>query len=222
MTMYTELVKLANWDHWIERHFELPQELPGNVLATLGAAAPIGPSIRTSLPQWIHSVSLRTESISQEDHRLHVTPPLQGTNACHRPFFLAFPDTSRIATFARYSPDETQTSSIRELLQSYIPLLCIFLLFRTLYIAFSRLYLHPLKTFPGPRLAALTDYYQAYYEVWRNGMFTNTLRTSTGSMVVLSLRSLSVELTRITILGPVVRVRPNEVSIRLVKWYCHS
>ncbi len=61
---------------------------------------------------------------------------------------------------------------MRKLLQSYILLLCIFLLFRTLYIAFSRLYLHPLKTFPGPRLAALTDYYQVFYKVWRNGMFT--------------------------------------------------
>ncbi|KAF8905919.1 cytochrome P450 [Mucidula mucida] len=109
--MYTELVKLVNWDHWIKRHLELPPELPGNVLATLGAAAHIGPS--TSFPQWIRSASFRTESISQEDRQI---------------------------TF-----------------------------FRTLYIAFSRLYLHPLKTFPGPRLAALTDYYQAFYEVWRNG-----------------------------------------------------
>ncbi len=68
--MYTELVKLVNWDHWIKRHLELPPELPGNVLATLGAAAHIGPSIRTSFPQWIRSASFRTESISQEDRQI--------------------------------------------------------------------------------------------------------------------------------------------------------
>ncbi|KAF9039634.1 cytochrome P450 [Hymenopellis radicata] len=87
------------------------------------------------------------------------------------------------------------------LMQSYISLLCIFLLFRTLYIAFSRLYLHPLKAFPGPRLAALTDYYQAYYEVWRNGMFTRHTE----------------DLHRLY--GPVVRVRPNELHFQSPEAY---
>ena len=39
-----------------------------------------------------------------------------------------------------------------------------------LYIAVSRLFLHPLKSFPGPRLAAVTELYAAYFEVWKDGL----------------------------------------------------
>lgn len=45
----------------------------------------------------------------------------------------------------------------------------------TLYftsLAFYRLFLDPLAKFPGPKLAALTRYYEAYYDLIRNGQYT--------------------------------------------------
>ncbi|KAK0436273.1 cytochrome P450 [Armillaria borealis] len=61
------------------------------------------------------------------------------------------------------------------------------------YLAVYRLLLHPLKSFPGPRLAALTGWYQTYYEVFCDGLFVQKLE----------------ELHKLY--GPVVRINPNEL-----------
>ncbi|KAF8882793.1 cytochrome P450 [Mucidula mucida] len=84
---------------------------------------------------------------------------------------------------------------------TYFHLLCSFFLLRLFYLVLFRLYLHPLRSFPGPRLAAITDYYQAYYAIWQNGMFAKHTE----------------ELHRIY--GPVVRVRPNELHFQSPEAY---
>ena len=45
------------------------------------------------------------------------------------------------------------------------------LLLYTVAVIIDRLYFDPLSKFPGPKLAALTRYYEAYFDVWQNGQY---------------------------------------------------
>ncbi|KAF9025638.1 hypothetical protein BDZ89DRAFT_1161644 [Hymenopellis radicata] len=76
-----------------------------------------------------------------------------------------------------------------------------FSLLSLITVVFYRLWLHPLNSFPGPRLAAVTYWYQAYYDTWKNGMLTRHI----------------VELHKVY--GPVVRVAPNELHFNSVESY---
>ena len=42
---------------------------------------------------------------------------------------------------------------------------------KIIYTAISRLYLSPLASVPGPKLAALTFWYEVYFNVFKPGMF---------------------------------------------------
>lgn len=44
-----------------------------------------------------------------------------------------------------------------------------------IYVALSRLVFHPLAHVPGPRLAALSDWYVAYWNVVKDGQFVHHL-----------------------------------------------
>ncbi|KAL6808077.1 cytochrome P450 [Trichoderma camerunense] len=63
-----------------------------------------------------------------------------------------------------------------------------------------RLFLHPLAKFPGPRIAALTRWYECYFDVYLGGQYFK-------------------EIERLhSIYGPVVRISPEELHIKDPDW----
>ncbi|KAF3404731.1 Trichodiene oxygenase [Talaromyces pinophilus] len=68
-------------------------------------------------------------------------------------------------------------------------------LFYLATLASYRLFLHPLATFPGPKLAAITRYYEAYYDIVNNGQYT------------FKIAELHKEY------GPIIRISPYELHV---------
>ncbi|KAK7973454.1 hypothetical protein PG988_007588 [Apiospora saccharicola] len=70
-----------------------------------------------------------------------------------------------------------------------------------LTLVFYRLYLHPLAGFPGPRLAAVTRYFEAYYDVVCNGQYTFKIAEMHKKY------------------GPIIRISPHELHISDPSFY---
>lgn len=56
-----------------------------------------------------------------------------------------------------------------------LPVLAAALVTYLVALAIYRLHLHPLARFPGPRLAALTSYYEGYFEILKNGHYSRKI-----------------------------------------------
>ncbi|TFK24619.1 cytochrome P450 [Coprinopsis marcescibilis] len=67
--------------------------------------------------------------------------------------------------------------------------------------AVSGLWFHPLARFPGPKMAAITSYYMAYYDVWKQGALNDQLEKLHEQY------------------GPVVRMGPNRLHFSDPKAY---
>ncbi|KAF2868115.1 cytochrome P450 [Massariosphaeria phaeospora] len=63
-------------------------------------------------------------------------------------------------------------------------------------LASYRLFLHPLSKFPGPRLAAVTSWYEAYYEIVLQGQYSKKITELHEQY------------------GPIIRVTPHELHIK--------
>ena len=86
---------------------------------------------------------------------------------------------------------------------------CAWLVARSLY----RLYLSPLSNIPGPKLAALTSWYEFYYDVIRPGQYVFKIKELHETYGQSLFRKKLLVVYGLDLLGPIIRVTPDEVHV---------
>lgn len=77
-------------------------------------------------------------------------------------------------------------------------------------LAVYRLYLHPLARIPGPKIAALTVWYEFYHDGIKRGQYTFKIQQMHERYGQLCLAHIF-EGRRLSVTGPLVRISPNEL-----------
>ncbi|CZR63111.1 related to trichodiene oxygenase cytochrome P450 [Phialocephala subalpina] len=91
------------------------------------------------------------------------------------------------------------------------------LLLVALGVALYRLYFSPLSHIPGPKLAAITQLYEIYYDIYLGGQFMlhfKSLHEKYGTHP-----QAAGELPKLRLLGPIIRINPWEVHINNPEFY---
>ncbi|TGO47242.1 hypothetical protein BCON_0287g00120 [Botryotinia convoluta] len=73
--------------------------------------------------------------------------------------------------------------------------LCVTILFYTVLLYLYRITFHPLASFPGPKLAAITLWYEFYYDFFHGGRYIFKIKEMHEKY------------------GPIVRVTPDELHV---------
>ncbi|KAI9042963.1 cytochrome P450 [Aspergillus affinis] len=74
-----------------------------------------------------------------------------------------------------------------------------------------RLYIHPLANVPGPKIAAITQWYELYYDVWQSGQYFLKVEEFHKQYGTVRLYHINWAAMLSLIKGPIVRIKPNEV-----------
>ena len=88
----------------------------------------------------------------------------------------------------------------------------------TFYGVVYRLYLSPIAKFPGPRLAAVSLWYEFYYDVIKDGQYTWKIAELHEQYGICWNAGKSRSLTD-HVLGPIIRINPYELHIKDSNFY---
>ena len=92
----------------------------------------------------------------------------------------------------------------------------------SVFIAIYRLFFHPLSKFPGPKLAALTKWYEFYFDILKGhgGQYAFKIRHLHQIYGINhSLPALLCSFISRSLLGPIIRINPDEIHVHDSDWH---